>query len=284
MGPHATFLYPTELLTLNNIDVIQVSYQTVWKSVDLSIFCELSPGSDQFALANVNQIESNGTYAIAPIQAGMQIPQFPTYCNLKLCDAQNSTDSTTAAGFTMISTQGIATTFALAATRAATTSASVTGDSTMATISSTQASASTGAAIMTSPGASAAAETAVSSTPRSGGLGNGAKAGIAIGVILGIIALIAAIFFYLRTKRRMKEVGNMETLRSTASSVDVALSEKTAVEDPAPSSSASTPLPSSAENDGSRAAVFKIGGNHRNSEDWRRFFGNGKIQKPVPSS
>ncbi|OAP56510.1 hypothetical protein AYL99_09689 [Fonsecaea erecta] len=282
MGPQATFLYPTELLTLNNIDVIQVSYSTVWKNVVLSIFCEMSPGSDQFALANVNQIESNGTYAIAPIQAGMQIAQFPTYCNFMLCDAQNRTDSTTAAGFTMVSTQGIATTYALAATRAATTSASVTGKSAK---SSTQPLAATGTAIMSSAGASAAAETAVSSTSRSAGLGSGAKAGIAIGVILGIVALIAAIFFCLRTKRRMKKVENMVTLRSTASSVDLAPSEKAVLEDPAPVSSTPTPIRSSSPgNDGSRVAVFKIGENHRNSEDWRRFFGNGKPQTPVTST
>ncbi|KIW80754.1 hypothetical protein Z517_07370 [Fonsecaea pedrosoi CBS 271.37] len=275
MAPHATFLYPTAPLTLNNIDVIQVSYQAVWKSVNLSIFCEMSPGSDQFAMANVNLIEPSGTYAIAPVQAGMQLPRFPTYCNFLLCDSQNKTDSTTAAGFTMVSTQGIATTYALAATRAATTSASTTGGSSTAS----------GAANMSSPSASAAAETAVSSTSHSAGLGSGAKAGIAIGVTLGTLALIAVIFFYLRMKRRMNKLENMVSLRSTvSSSVDLAPSEKAAVGNPTTASPTPVPLSSLSNNDGTGVAIFKTGDNHRNSEDWRRFFGNGKPQKPVTSS
>ncbi|KIW24011.1 uncharacterized protein PV07_09750 [Cladophialophora immunda] len=279
MAPHAAFLYPTEVMTLNNIDVIQVSYQTVWNNVDLSIFCELSPGSDQFALANVNQIQSNGTYAIAPIQAGMQIPHYPTYCNFMLCDAQNKTDSTTAAGFTMVSTQGIATTYALAATRAATSSA------TQTPTGSEQAPTATGVAnLSSSPGASAAAETAVSSASHTTGIGNGAKAGIAIGVILGIIALITAIFFCLRKRRQLHKIGDMVTLRSTASSVDIAApSEKVAVADSAPVSTAALPSTPSPDNDGSPVTGFKMGENHRNSEDWRRFFGNGKTQKPAAS-
>ncbi|EXJ53434.1 uncharacterized protein A1O5_13302 [Cladophialophora psammophila CBS 110553] len=266
MVPHATFLYPTEPLTLNNIDVIQVSYRTVWKSVDLSIFCEMSPGSHEFALANINQIQSNGTYAIAPIQAGMKIPQFPTYCNFMLCDSQNRTDSTTAAGFTMISTQSIATTYSLAATRAATTPTSATGP-----------------AAMSSSTASAAAETAVSPTSSSARLGNGAKAGIAIGVILGICALIAAILFCLRIGQRTNKLENMVILRSTAPSVDLVPSEKLVVEKPAAGSHAPAPLPSPPDN-GSGIATLRVGENHRNSEDWRRFFGNGKSQKPVISS
>ncbi|KIW93717.1 uncharacterized protein Z519_05031 [Cladophialophora bantiana CBS 173.52] len=279
MAPHATFLYPTEPLTLNNIDVIQVSYRTDFKSVDLSIFCEMSPGSHEFALADINQIQSSGTYAIAPIQAGMKIPQFPTYCNFMLCDSQNKTDSTTAAGFTMISTQGIATTYALAATRTASTPT----PATQSPQGSAQTPAAMGPTVMSSSAASAAAETAVASTSTSAGLGNGAKAGIAIGVILGICALIAASLFYLRIGRRTNKLENMVILRSTASSVDLVASEKLAVEKPAAASQAPVPL-HSPPNNGSGIAAFKVEGNHRNSEDWRRFFGNGKSQKSVISS
>jgi hypothetical protein len=61
MGPgptdvsEASFLYPVEQVTVNNIDVVQVQYQSNWDNVNLTVFCEMSPGSDQFALAKINQ-------------------------------------------------------------------------------------------------------------------------------------------------------------------------------------------------------------------------------------
>ena len=53
--PHALFLYPTTLLTLNNIDVIQVGYRTIWNSVNLTVFCEMGPGSNEYSLANMSE-------------------------------------------------------------------------------------------------------------------------------------------------------------------------------------------------------------------------------------
>jgi hypothetical protein len=53
--PHALFVYPTVPLTLNNIDVVQVGYRTVWSSVNLTVFCEMGEDSNEFSLARMNQ-------------------------------------------------------------------------------------------------------------------------------------------------------------------------------------------------------------------------------------
>ncbi|ETI25492.1 hypothetical protein G647_02265 [Cladophialophora carrionii CBS 160.54] len=277
--PHALFVYPTLSMTLNNIDEVQLGYRSVWGSVNLTVFCEMGEASNEFSLARMNKLQSNGTYAIAPIQAGMQIPHFPTYCNFMLCDAENSTDYTTGAGFTMISTKGIATTYALAVTQAATTSPSGV-NSPISTVSHTE-STLTGAAAVTS---STAVQTAVPSSSHSDVLSSGAKAGIAIGVILGV-ALIVAAFCFIRIKRRIDKLETMVTLRSTASSVDRTPSEKgtTAGVVATPTAVAASPSPPP-DGCGPRIEVFKIGDSHRNSEDWRRFFGNGKAPKPVAPS
>ncbi|EXJ57457.1 hypothetical protein A1O7_07805 [Cladophialophora yegresii CBS 114405] len=273
--PHALFVYPTVPMTLNNIDEIQIGYRTVWGSVNLTVFCEMGEASNEFSLARINKLQSNGTYAIAPIQAGMEIPYFPSHCNFVLCNAENNTDYTTGAGFTMVSTKGPATTYALAVTQAATASPSA-GNSPTSTVSHTE-SITTGAAVVTS---STPDQTAAPASNHSDGLSSGGKAGIAIGVILGV-ALIAAIFFYFRMKRRIDRLESMITLRSATSSVDRTPSEKgtTAGAVATPAVTAASPSPSP-DGCGPRIEVFKIGDN-RNSEDWRRFFGNAKGQKPV---
>ncbi len=51
----ATFLYPTGVLTVNNIDVVQVTYETGWESVDLTVFCEIDREASEFALAKINK-------------------------------------------------------------------------------------------------------------------------------------------------------------------------------------------------------------------------------------
>ncbi|KAJ9610668.1 hypothetical protein H2200_005445 [Cladophialophora chaetospira] len=297
--PYAAFIYPSSLVTFNNIDVVQVGYRTVWNSVNLTVFCELNGNSDEFALARINKsklvmlgwvievewltavaVQSNGTLAIAPIQAGMQIPQYPTYCNFMLCNADNSTDYTTGAGFTMISTQGVGTTYGLATTQTANTPSSSTQTSNLPALTATRTATSS-----SSVAASGPTESALASSIHSNGLSGGAQAGIAIGVILGVFALIAAAFFFLRMKRRIDKLENMVTLRSAASSLNGAPSEKPAMGD---STAAAEPMPSSPspppDGCGPRIEVFKIGDSHRNSEDWRRFFGHGRIQTPTAPS
>jgi hypothetical protein len=53
--PHALFVYPTAKLTLNNIDVVQVSYRSTWNSVNLTVFCDMDSNSNEFALAKINR-------------------------------------------------------------------------------------------------------------------------------------------------------------------------------------------------------------------------------------
>ena len=212
----------------------------------------------------------------------MSIPQFPTFCNFMLCNVENSTDYTTGHGFTMVSTQGVATTYALANTQTSTIPTSTTRTSKISTSTATPTkSIRTGVANVSSTTAS---QTAMASAVTSNGLSDGAKAGIALGVILGIAALIVAVFFFIRMKRRIDKLESMVTLRSAASSVNVAPTEKAAGAD---SLASPRPLPwPSPPPDGCipRIELFKIGESHRNSEDWRHFFGNGKTQTPAPPS
>jgi len=124
----------------------------------------------------------------------------------------------------------------------------------------------------------AAVETAVSPASTSAGLSTGAKAGIAVGAILGICALIAVIFFFLRLKRRMVRVESMVKLGSTASVGGVTPMEKPVL--PAPA--LATPFAAEAfapVASGGRADPG-VGQSHRNTEDWRRFFGNGNHPRP----
>lgn len=223
----------------------------------------------------------------------MQIPQFPTWCNLMLCDSDNSTDYTTGVGFTMLSTTGTATTYAMAVTHS--TSPSTTLDANTQSHTATKSRTDsippvglTSAAAVSSAITSSAGETSVVSPSTSSGLTDGAKAGIAIGVILGICALAAMIFFFIRMKRRVDKLEDMVALRSTASSVNLARSEKHALEEytavtPTPASPMPTPTPAREAQEAPQG-ILKASESHRNSEDWRRFFGNGKKQAPVMPS
>lgn len=301
--PHAVFLYPSGVLTVNNIDVVKVSYESVWDSVNLTLFCQVNQQNPNlFTLAKITQskwtrkhwmiepetereilVARNGTYAIAPIQAGMEVSQFPSNCNFMLGDANNSTDYTTGVGFKMVSTTGARVTYAMAATKSSLPSTTESGGSEAATAKPTdstthsvQSTTPPGAADISPSSVYAAGATAIASAPSSGSLSDGAKAGVSISVILGVFAIIAATIFFMRRKRRTDKLETMETLRNAATSVDTVQSEKTVVEeDPA-----AAPVP---PKDVSNVA-FKVVENHRNSEDWRRFFGNGKTPKSRDSS
>jgi hypothetical protein len=52
-NPHATFLYPTGQPTVNNIDTVQVSYDTIWQHANLTLYCE-ADGEDTWAMAAIN--------------------------------------------------------------------------------------------------------------------------------------------------------------------------------------------------------------------------------------
>jgi hypothetical protein len=51
----ASFIYPTSVLTVNNIDVVEVGYQSSWTNVNITVFCELARNSNEFALAKMNE-------------------------------------------------------------------------------------------------------------------------------------------------------------------------------------------------------------------------------------
>ncbi|KIX03457.1 uncharacterized protein Z518_07009 [Rhinocladiella mackenziei CBS 650.93] len=285
-GPHATFLYPTGLATINNIDTVQVTYDTVWKNANLTLLCGINEESNEWAMATMNFLQPDGTYAIAPIQAGMDIPQFPVYCYMMLYDSYNGTDSTTGGSFTMACTTGPASIYAMTVTTPAPTSRKPTSNSdagtptptpTQSQTDSARTTVLTGAAAVSSSTGSAPTETAISSTPSSSGLSGGAKAGIAVGVIIGVCALVAAVLLFLRTRRRQAGgTGNMVKVPSTASAERVALAEKPAGAAAAAAAPTTVEVP--------EPPVLKAPANHRNSEDWRRFFGNGTNPKSEVSS
>lgn len=56
-NPHAVFLYPTGQPTVNNIDTVQVSYDTTWQHANLTLYCET---------------DDEGTWATAAINMSMQ--------------------------------------------------------------------------------------------------------------------------------------------------------------------------------------------------------------------
>lgn len=59
-NPHAIFLYPTGEPTVNNIDTVQVSYETIWQHANLTIYCE-TDNEDTWAMAAMNMSMQNMT-------------------------------------------------------------------------------------------------------------------------------------------------------------------------------------------------------------------------------
>lgn len=229
-------------------------------------------------MTDIAPVSSEGTYAIAPIQAEMDIPSFPVPCYFMIEDAKNAMDATTGAGFTMVSTKGVISTYALQATVAA-SSATQTGTSESSTtnpsLTTGTASLSGGEGASNPTGSSAAQTAAASSAP--GTLSPGAKGGLAIGIIIAVVAILAAIFFYFRRSR-----SQMQRLDSTAKA---SMTEKAAAAAVA-SGVQQTNTPGNAPEPGAETMVtpvFQPQANHRNSEDWRRFFGSA-VARRVPAS
>jgi hypothetical protein len=209
----------------------------------------------------------------------MDIPKFPVSCHFMIEDANNGKDAETGAGFTMISTKGVASTYALQAT-VASPSATQTGTSESGT---TDGSSTTGTASLSggegtsNPTGSSAAQTAVAASAP-GSLSPGAKGGLAIGIIIAVVAVLAGIFFYFRRTRRQ-----MQRLDSTAKA---SMSEKAAAAAAASGAHQANPQ-GNAQEPGAETLVapsFQPQANNRNSEDWRRFFGNaGARREPAAS-
>lgn len=64
-SPHAVFLYPTGVPTVNNIDTVEVSYDTIWEHANLTLYCETDGPSDTWAVANINMRAQNVQSCIA---------------------------------------------------------------------------------------------------------------------------------------------------------------------------------------------------------------------------
>lgn len=181
----------------------------------------------------------------------------------------------------MVSTEGPVSTYAMTMTTAASNpqtqssqGATGAGTSPERKTGSLQTTNIGGPAAVSSSSSSAAAETAVSPAASSAGLSTGAKAGIAVGVILGICAILAIIFFFLRLKRRVDRMESMVKLGSTSSTGVMAPTEKPLPSAPTTGAETATPVT------GGDLAESDTGGNHRNADDWRRFFGNGNNPRP----
>jgi hypothetical protein len=54
----ATFLYPVNTPTVNNIDTIDVAYTTQWLAANLTIFCQTSSVNYAFYAVNSNPSET----------------------------------------------------------------------------------------------------------------------------------------------------------------------------------------------------------------------------------
>ncbi|KAI1610506.1 hypothetical protein EDD36DRAFT_327560 [Exophiala viscosa] len=286
--PQAVLLYPTGQPTINNIDDVQVTYDTVWENANLTLFCGINENRNEWTVAKIRLFEPSGAIAIAPIHAGMAISHFPVSCNMLLYDASNRSDFKTGGAFTMISTQGVVSTFAMTISTAITplttkaqsepTSESLGAADKSSLSTSLSATTSATTAMVASTAGRTSASSAASATS---GLSGGARAGIAVGAIIGVFAMIATTFFLFRLKHRTNRAGTMVHAGMTASAVTGPSSKKVIT----PILVTTTRLRSPSA--GGRVTVFKIGQhNRRHSEDWRRFFGNGNIStatKPVPA-
>jgi len=203
----------------------------------------------------------------------MDIPEFPTFCQLMIEDANNRADVVSGAGFTMVSTKGVASTYALQATVAGASATETAGSGSSTAVSNL----STGTASMTaSPTGSSAAQTEVASTS-SGALSPGAKGGLAIGIIVAVLAVLAGVFFFFRRSRRQ-----MQRLDSTARASPTEKAAAAATTAAAATDLRQTNLQTNEPGSGPETIVtptFQSEPNNRNSEDWRRFFGSAAVSR-----
>ena len=72
-GAHAIFLYPTGSPTINVIDTIEVTYDTVWTTTNLTLMCEIDPVGNVWSTTELDLSEKN-----PPRLQGIQTNAFPT--------------------------------------------------------------------------------------------------------------------------------------------------------------------------------------------------------------
>jgi hypothetical protein len=161
--------------------------------------------------------EESGTYTLEPVDTEITVSEYPIECALLLQDPDSVADFLVGPTFTVQSTGGVASIYSPSTTRAL-SDAPTTTDSGSRTTAASSSSGGTGkdssasntanaadSADSTETGVDPASATSTSSASSSaGGLSSGAKAGIAIGVLLAVALVVLALFYALRTRRRLE--------------------------------------------------------------------------------
>ncbi len=61
-NPRAVVLYPTGQPTINNIDTVEVTYDTIWGNAKFTLFCAIDEGANEWALAEIKLGRINAGY------------------------------------------------------------------------------------------------------------------------------------------------------------------------------------------------------------------------------
>lgn len=213
-------------------------------------------------------VGKDGSIDLVPTDAELELSDFPTRCRMFLKDAKDGSDVYSGGAFTLTSTQGAPSLYALSQTRLVTPTStgspksnnpSPTADATgVDGMSTSNTSPRLGSE---SPSASAGdtgdATAAASAASSSGALGAGARAGIIISVIIGVLFLAVGLVFFVRNRRKGR---NNLLGRSGGDGAQ----EKFVLDLP--------PAPVTGEDLVVPPPVSTT--TNRNSEDWRRFFGS----------
>ncbi|XXH01992.1 hypothetical protein Hte_008356 [Hypoxylon texense] len=203
-GVSVDFKYPTESLTFNSFDTIEVKYECNLTSPKLYTWCRSAEGNVQWERLDW----TGGLDSSALIQLNFTVDADPTNCWFNMRDPGGGV-GVNSENFQFNSTVAERKTFSLDSATTSSSTSSSTSTSSSASTSSTQTAASTTqsspAAESTSASTSTSTPSPSSSAPASPnpGLSTGAQAGIGVGVgILGILIGAAAAIFYRRRKAR----------------------------------------------------------------------------------
>ena len=201
-------------------------------------------------------VGKDGSIEVIPTEAEPEISKFPTRCRMLLRDANDESNVYTGGAFTLTSTQGAPSFYALSQTHLVTpTSTQFTAEPTA------NATGVDGMSISSSMprlgNESSSASPADTDNPASSALGAGARAGIIVSIIVGVLGLAIAMVFCMRNRRKVRKF-------LTRSSEGDGIQGKQISEKP--------PVSFSTEN--SNRSSTESPTTSRSSEDWRKFFGN----------
>lgn len=207
-------------------------------------------------------VGKDGSIDVVPTDAELELSEFPTRCRMSLKDAKDGSDVYNGGAFTLTSTQGAPSLYALSQTRLVTPTStgspqsnhpSPTADATGLDGMSTS---NTMPGLGSESPSAGAGDSGDSIAAASGARGAGARAGIIIAVVVGVIALAVGLVFCVRNRRKGR------TLLGRSGGDDAR--EKYVLDlPPAPVTGEDLVVPPSVS-----------ATTNRNSEDWRRFFGS----------